>query len=257
MSLSNFTVSCAERCPALQSSSYSRRNANSDDGHTPTNSSTEDSISDDVLMDTFSALTHSSDESRLYTPDILSHISSCLRMVTLSTNSLWTFVVVTFPFAAGQIARATAALSRSKNRPINVLVDLRDRDWTWESDEERYRMRSVFMVEIMQQLEPSHPRWRSLTVLTDTWVPMHAFLAYSTMSTPLPKLEQSGSVELFDGNAFLPKLRHVTLAGVHVDYSCTRFRSRGLLSLDLRHQSPKIFPTTQQLRRISRASPGL
>jgi hypothetical protein len=234
-----------------------------------------DSIPDDVLMDIFSALTHSSDESRLYAPDILSHVSSRWRTVALSTSSLWTFVVVTFPFAAGQIARATAALSRSKNRPIDVHIDLRDPDWAWESDEEQHRMRSVFVVEILQWLEPSHPRWRSLTVFTDTWAPMHTFLAYTTMFTSLPKLEQlslnrcnafaglpdapppmlSDPVELFGGNAYLPKLRHVTLAGVHIDYSCTGFQ--GLLSLDLRHQSPKVSPTTQQLHRILRASPGL
>jgi hypothetical protein len=145
MSLSNFTVSCAERCPALQSSSYSRRNANSDDGHTPTNSPTEDSISDDVLMDTFSALTHSSDESRLYTPDILSHISSCLRMVTLSTNSLWTFVVVTFPFAAGQIARATAVeqgvvysrLHRTSYSISYLRVKGEGAWWWWREEKKR------------------------------------------------------------------------------------------------------------------------
>ena len=132
-------------------------------------------------------------------------------------------------------------------------------------------MRSVFVVEIMQRLEPSHPRWRSLTVLTDTWAPMHAFLPYSTMPTPPPELEQlslnrcnvfaglpdvpppmlSDPVELFDGNTFLPKLRHVTLAGVRVDYSCTGLWA-GVFSssiFDINH--PKYFPPHNNFVRSS------
>jgi len=58
------------------------------------------------------------------------------------------------------------------------------------SDEEQHQMSPVFMVEIMQLLGPSHPRWRSLTVLTDTWAPMYTFLAYSTMFLLLAEVEQ-------------------------------------------------------------------
>ena len=233
-----------------------------------------DSLPDDILTDIFSALTFSSDESRLYAPDTLSHVSSHWRAVALGASSLWTFIVVTFPFAAGQIARATAALSRSKDQPIDIYIDVRDPDWTWESDEDQHQMR-VFVVEVMQWLGPSHPRWRSLTVLTDTWAPMHTFLAYSSMFSSLPELEQlslnrcnafaglpdapdpvpSDPVELFGGNAQLPKLRHVALAGAHINYSCTGFE--GLLSLDLRHQPRKASPTIPQLRQLLYASPGL
>jgi hypothetical protein len=233
-----------------------------------------DSLPDNILADIFSVLTFSSDESRLYAPDNLSHVSPRWRAIALSASSLWTFIVVTFPSAAGQIARAKTALSRSKDRPIDVHIDVRDPDWTWESDEDQHQMR-VFMVNIMEWLGPSHPQWRSLTVLTDTWAPMHAFLAYSTMFSSLPKLEQlslnrcnafaglpdapdpvpSDPVELFGGNAHLPKLRHVALAGAHVDYLCTGFES--LLSLDLRHQPRKVSPTIRQLRQLLHASPGL
>lgn len=234
-----------------------------------------DTLPDNILADIFSVLTVSSNESRLYDPTTLSHVSSRWRAVALSASSLWTFIVVTFPLAAGQIARAKAALARSKDRPIDVHIDIRDPDWSWESDEDQHQMRSVSVVEIMEWLGPSHPRWRSLTVLTDTWVPMHTFLAYSTMFSSLPKLERlslnrcnafaglpdapdpvpSDPVGLFDGNAHLPKLRHVALAGVHINYSCTGFK--GLLSLDLRHQPHKVSPTTRQLRQLFHASPGL
>ena len=234
-----------------------------------------DTLPDHILVDIFSVLTFSSDDSRLYAPDTVSHVSSRWRAIALNTSSLWTFIVVTFPFAAGQIARATAALRRSRDRPIDVHIDVRDPDWSWESDEDQHQVESVFVVEIMEWLGLSHPRWRSLTVLTDTWAPMHAFLAYSTMFTSLPKLERlslnrcnafaglpdapdpvpSNPVELFGGNARLPNLRHVALAGTHVNYSCTGFK--GLLSLDLRHQPRRGSPTIQQLRQLLHASPGL
>ena len=233
-----------------------------------------DSLPANILADIFSILTFSSDDSRLYDPNTLSHVSSRWREVALNVSSLWTFIVVTFPFAAGQIERATDFLSRSKDRPIDVHIDVRDPEWTWDSDEDQDQMR-LAVVEIMECIKQSHPRWRSLTVLTDTWAPMHAFLAYSSMFSSLPKLERlslnrcnafaglpdapdpapSDSIELFGGNAHLPKLRHVVLAGTHVDYLCTGFE--GLLSLDLRHQPRKVSPTTRQLRQLLRASPGL
>ena len=234
-----------------------------------------DTLPDHILTDIFSALTFSSDELRLYAPETLSHVSSHWRAVALDASELWNFIVVTFPVAAGQIDRAKAGLSRSKDRAIDLHIDVRDPEWTWESDEDIHQMRSVFMVEIMQWLGSSHPRWRSLTVLTDTWAPMHTFLAYSTMFSSFPRLEElslnrcnafaglpdapdpipSNPVELFGGNANLPKLRHVTLAGTHVDYSCTGFKN--LLSLDLRHQAHKVSPTIQQLCHLLHACPGL
>ena len=233
-----------------------------------------DALPEDILMNIFSVLTFSDDDSRLYAPNTLSHVSSHWRAVVLSASSLWSFIVVAFPFSAEQLARATAGLSRSRDRPIDVHIDVRDPEWNWESDEDQHQMK-VFVVEVMQWLGPSHPRWRSLTVLTDTWGPMHTFLAYSTMFSSLPELERlslnrcnafaglpdapdpvpSNPVELFGGNARLPKLRHVALAGAHVNYSCTGFED--LLSLDLRHQPHKGSPTTRQLRQILHASPGL
>ena len=233
------------------------------------------SLPDHILAEIFSVLTFSSDESRLDAPGTLSRVSSRWRAIALNVSTLWTFIVVTFPFTAGQIARAKAGLSRSNDQPIDVHIDVRDPDWTWESDEDQHKMRPVLMVEIMEWLGSSHPRWRSLTVLTDTWAPMHTFLAYSTMFSSLPKLERlslsrcnaftglpdapdpvpSDPVELFGGNRHFPQLRHVTLAGVHVDYSCTGFE--GLLSLDLRHQQHGVSPTMRQLRQLLHASPGL
>ena len=236
---------------------------------------TFDSLPDHILTDIFSVLTFSSDESRLCAPETLSHVSSRWRAVALDASALWTFIVVTFPVAPGQIDRVKAGLGRSKDRPIDLHIDVRDPDWTWEADEDKHQMRSVFMVEIMQWLGPSHPRWRSLTVLTDTWAPMHTFLAYSTMFSSLPRLEELSlnrcnsfaglpdapdpvpfdPVELFGGNANLPRLRHVTLAGTHIDYSCTGFKN--LLSLDLRHQAHSVSPTIRQLCQLFHACPGL
>lgn len=235
---------------------------------------TAHSLPNEVLIEIFIAATFVSEESQLEVPDILSHVSSRWRAIVLDTSILWTFVVVTFPFSTRQIARAKTALVRSKNRPIDVYVDVRDPEWTWELDEDQHAVGSFDMVEIMEWLGSSHPRWRSLSVFTDNWEPMQTFLAYSTMFTSLSSLETLSlnrcnayaglpgtapdsitPIELFGGNARLPKLRHVVLSGVYIDYSCTGFKD--LLSLDLRHQSHGVSPSPQELHKILRASPEL
>ena len=232
------------------------------------------SLPNEVLTEIFVAATFASDESRLDIPDILSHVSSHWRAIVLNTSLFWTFVVVTFPFAAKQIARAKAALVRSKGLPIDVHIDVRDPEWTWEFDEDQHGVRSVDIVEIMEWLGPSHPRWRSLSVFTDNWEPMQTFLAYSTMFSSFPALETLSlnrcnayaglpgttpdsvtPTELFGGNASLPKLRHVVLSGVHIDYSCSGFKD--LISLDLRHQSHGVSPSLPELRQILSTSPEL
>lgn len=232
------------------------------------------SLPNEVLTEIFLAAAFSSEESRLDIPGVLSHVSSRWRAVVLNTSVLWTFVVITFPFTEGQILRAKIALARSKSRPVDVHIDVRDPEWTWDSDEDQHAVRSVDMVEIMESLGPSHPRWRSLSILTDNWEPMETFLAHSTIFSSLPSLEMLSlnrcnayaglpgttpdpfaPIELFGGNAHLPKLRHVVLSGVYIDYSCSGFKD--LLSLDLRHQSHGVSPTLEELRQILAASPEL
>ncbi|KAF9790490.1 hypothetical protein BJ322DRAFT_1036789 [Thelephora terrestris] len=251
-----------------------RRSAKAKTPRTRKQATTVHSLPTEVLAEIFVAATFSSEESRLEAPDILSQVSSRWRAIVLDTSILWTFIVVTFPFAAKQIARAKAALLRSKNRPIDVHIDVRDPEWTWELDEDQHPVGSFDMVEIMEWLGASHHRWRSLTVFTDNWEPMQTFLSYSTMFSSLPALETlslnrcnayaglPGSIsdsvvptELFNGNAHLPKLRHVVLSGVHIDYSCSGFMD--LISLDLRHQSHGVSPSPQELRRILGSSPDL
>lgn len=232
------------------------------------------SLPNEILTEIFVAATFASEESRLDVPDVLSHVSSRWRAIVLNTSFFWTFIVVTSPFAAKQIVRAKAALVHSRNQPIDIHIDVRDPQWTWEFDEGYHAVRSVDMVEIMEWLGPSHPRWRSFSIFTDNWEPMQTFLAYSTMFSSLPTLEKlslnrcnayaglpgttpdsATPTELFGGNACLPKLRHVALSGVHIDYSCTGFK--GLISLDLRHQSHGVSPSLQDLYQIFSASPEL
>jgi len=232
------------------------------------------SLPNEVLTEIFVAATFASEESRLDIPDILSQVSSRWRAITLNTSIFWTFIVVTFPFAAKQILRAKAALARSKNRPVDVHIDVRDPEWAWETDEGEHAVGSIDVVEIMEWLGPSHPRWRTLSILTDNWEPMQTFLAYSTMFSSLPTLETLSlnrcnayaglpgttpdsytPIALFGGNAQLSKLKHVVLSGVHIDYSCSGFKD--LLSLDLRNQSHGVSPTLQELCQILTASPEL
>ena len=235
---------------------------------------TVDSLPNEVLIQIFAAATFASEESQLAVPEILSHVSSRWRAILLNTSTLWTFIVVTFPFTSKQISRAKTALVRSKNRPIDVHIDVRDPEWTWELDEDQHPVGSFDMVEILEWLGSSYPRWRSLSVFTDNLEPMQTFLAYSTMFSSLPSLETLSlnrcnayaglpgttpdsiiPTQLFGGNAHLPKLRHAVLSGVYIDYSCSGFKD--LISLDLRHQSHGVSPSLWDIHQILRASPEL
>lgn len=251
-----------------------RRSTKAKTARAPKPTAAVHSLPNEVLIEIFTAATFDSEESQLEVPDILSHVSSRWRAIVLNTSILWTFIVVTFPFATTQIARAQAALVRSKNRPIDVHIDVRDPEWTWELDEDQHPVGSYDMVEILEWLGSSHPRWRSLSIFTDNWEPMQTFLAYSTMFSSLSSLETLSlnrcnayaglpgttpdsitPTELFGGNARLPKLRHVVLSGVYIDYSCSGFRD--LISLDLRHQAHGVSPSPQDLHQILHASPEL
>ena len=260
--------------PNLTPTMLKRRFKTKKSAKPPKSKTTVHSLPNEMLTEIFVAATFASEESRLDVPHILSQVSSRWRAIVLNTSLFWTFIVITFPFTAKQVAQAKAALARSKTRPIDVHIDVRDPEWTWEFDGDYHAVGSVDMVQIMEWLGPSHPRWRSLSVFTDNWEPMQTFLAYSTMFSALPALEalslnrcnayagvpgttpdSVAPAELFGGDAHLPKLRHVVLSGVHIDYSCSGFKD--LISLDLRHQSHGASPSLRELHQILSASPGL
>jgi len=157
-------------------------------------------------------------------------------------------------------------------------------------------------------LIPAIARWKSLTILTDTWAPMHSALSIINPALAMygaPRLESltlmrcndfvsfspqfqprelkdvgfltlsyPGSDYPFDVRHLLPRLRHLSLRGVHADWDilgCTLLSStQNLESLELASHSADVRPSIEQLHnlltsvssslktmRISGTGPGL
>ncbi|KAE9393502.1 hypothetical protein BT96DRAFT_923995 [Gymnopus androsaceus JB14] len=139
-------------------------------------------------------------------------------------------------------------------------------------------------------LLPHLSRWRSIDILTDTWAPMYTALGMlneplMTRGAPLlesftlmrcndyishsPQFQPSSmkSPELFSSAGFLeppechrllPRLRHLTLRGVHVEWSnLSRLLQPSLTSLELSSHSLDVRPTYSVFRDVLCACPEL
>jgi hypothetical protein len=223
---------------------------------------------------------HCHDEPNPFTisPTTISHICHRWRQVALETGSLWTNIVLTFPTSNQQLTRTLTWLSRSKTYSLDILLDFRDPEWDWE-EEETHGFRWADMEAVLRLLLPTAARWRTLELLTDTWAPIFAFLVRTrTIGTSLSRLEtlhlarcneyfaRKGQVfepsalgqhlPLFGGaKSAAPRLREVTLTGVHIDWSAPPLAN--LTKLELKYQAADVMPTLPHFTQILTASPNL
>jgi hypothetical protein len=183
--------------------------------------------------------------------------------------SLWTFIYLSLPLSKNQLARARTWMMRSRNLPLNIYMDFRDPSWDW--DEASHLFGCNAMDSIMRfLLVPQAARWRSIELLTDTWAPIFTFLSCTVAIESAPLLQTirlarcneyfvaQGQVfcpanlvlpvAWFRGGASLCHLRHVSLSGVHVDW--TQSGLTGLRELELRYHARDVMPTLSEFRRI-------
>ena len=157
---------------------------------------------------------------------------------------------------------------------------------------------SVHMGIVISLLLPHLSRWRSIDILTDTWAPMYVALHQintNITSFGAPLLE---SLTLMRCNDFvsyshefqpremkdpvfltfgadlstqsrtlnvLPRLRDLTLRGVHVDWSslphllprASANSETGLRTLELAYHSPEVRPTLTEFRQLLTSCPKL
>ena len=166
-------------------------------------------------------------------------------------------------------------ITRSRNRPLDIYMDLRDPSWDW--DEASQILGCKAMDNIMRFLVPQASRWRSIELLTDTWAPIFSFLSctvaidsasllttirlarcneyFVTQGEVFRPANLAHPVAWFRGGAGLSHLRHVSLSGVHVDW--TRFGLTGLRELELKYHAQDVMPTLPEFRRILCANAGL
>lgn len=238
---------------------------------------TIESLPAELITEIFHLLTFETDQSRILAPVVLSHVSRRWRAIAFRTSDLWTSIVLTFPCPREDIERMRMGLILSHKRPLDIHIDLRDEDWDWQGDDS-HEMQADDMLSIFNLISDDAHRWRSLEILADNWQPIHAFLALSTKLSSLPMLnrlslsrcngyygiygssfaptELKAPIALFGENAVMPKLRSITLAGVHVDWAaCSGLRD--LAELEFKYLASDVVPTMQDFLRIIRASPQL
>ncbi|KAJ7728131.1 hypothetical protein DFH07DRAFT_930570 [Mycena maculata] len=222
---------------------------------------------------------HCHDESDPSTtsPTTISQICHRWRQVALSIGGLWTNIVLTFPTSNGQLTRTLNWLERSKTSPLDILLDLRDPAWDW--DEDTHGFRWADMKAVLTLLLPCASRWRTVELLTDTWAPIFAFLVHTRPVGPsLNRLEKlhlarcnayfaakgelfapaalSQHLPLFGGDeAVVPRLREVTLTGVHIDWSASPLAN--LTKLELKYHAADVMPSVAQFAQILATCPDL
>ncbi|KAJ7058022.1 hypothetical protein C8F01DRAFT_926335, partial [Mycena amicta] len=220
------------------------------------------------------------DMAQITSPTTVSHVCSRWREVAISTGSLWTWIILTFPTSAGQVTRVLTWLTRSHAYSLDILLDFRDPDWDIIEPEEDHQFTAADLETALEipLLRASIGRWRSVELLVDTWAPMLAFLRHS-QTFDVQNLESlrlarcnayfacRGQVfqpvalkqflPLFGINSTLTRLRHVSLVGVHVDWDAAASALTDLNALELKYQAEDVMPTMAQFVRILQASPSL
>ncbi|KAH7890576.1 hypothetical protein F5I97DRAFT_1946467 [Phlebopus sp. FC_14] len=132
-------------------------------------------------------------------PITLSAVNRRWRYVGLTTPTLWTSICVSIDRRPLGVPRDSALdaeglacfLLRSRTCPIDILIDARDPEWEFPdfsdplqsgSSATQHPFHLHLITQTLDILLHHVTRWRSLTILTDTWAPMHA--AVTRLSRP-------------------------------------------------------------------------
>ncbi|KAF5370927.1 hypothetical protein D9615_009817 [Tricholomella constricta] len=194
----------------------------------------------------------------------------------------------------------TTYLSLSRNYPLDILVDARDQDWDfsepeipsdYECDTYTPPFSSSHMKTAISHLLPHLSRWRCVSILTDSWAPMYValqqiqpyittlgaprlesltlmrcndFVSYSNTFQP-QNMKDPAFLYLSEGSTrpqnILPRLRHLTLRGVHVDWASLStilsHSQRTLDTLELSSHSLDVRPTLPEFRQLLSTCPRL
>lgn len=205
----------------------------------------------------------------------ISHVCQRWRNVSLSTSSLWTVIVLTFPTNRNQFLRTIDCLSRSRSRPLHLYMDFRDPAWSWDETSHSFGWKN--MENVMRLILPYAHRWQKVELLTDTWAPIFTFLSYTSRIKSAPMLQDvllsrcnaffaakgelfrpstmKHPISWFGGGSAFHSLRRVSLAGVHVDWANSGLSD--LLELEFKYHASEVMPTLHEFCDIISACPEL
>ena len=201
----------------------------------------------------------------------VSHVCRLWREVALNTHTLWS----TPDFSGGPpFTEPAVYLERSKGAPLDIAIDItEDKD---DSDDPDDPSCAQELEQILDLIIPHVWHWRSLELMVSDYAPMHAALTRMGACPGAPMLEvlelyhyeddEEGALAftpaelreqdfvLFRGDA--PRLAHVALWGVHLDWARSTFLS-GLADLELAYHAKDVCPPFRDFARILRDSPAL
>lgn len=213
---------------------------------------------------------------------VVSHVCHHWREVALETPALWSDIDLdTGRHGASSYRRALTYLSRSKGYPLSICIDVNE----WDADDESvYSDYSDYplpttktqLKNAMDLLLPHTSRWRKFKLVAESYIYFHEVLSRlsdAPQASLLENLELHHFEEelepeyllfpypsyktpfvLFDNYA--PKLRHLSLHGVHIDWHNTTFL-KNLHYLELAYLSQDVRPSFDNFFTILRSSPGL
>ncbi|KLO11317.1 hypothetical protein SCHPADRAFT_942154 [Schizopora paradoxa] len=221
-----------------------------------------------VTIFTMAILSHSSKEvtrSRL----AVAGVCKQWRRVVHESPTMWSIIEFKTkpPFTD-----SVQALRRSKNAPLILLVDVRDPKWSTREADCSYTPSD--MTALMSHIVPVMDRVTELYILCDTWkVVLAAIMQLRDVKAPaLSRFEvlRSGKayvsferngmpqelnrpIPLFRGGA--PRLNHVSLDGVHVDWIRTPLKD--IRTLEMRKMAMEVMPNLKIFRKMLLDSSGL
>ena len=195
------------------------------------------------------------------------------------TPQLWTKINLSFPFAHRDLAVAQKRVHASKLEKIDVSIDFRDPNWDgYEPPSDEVTDESVWVRDIKAVLRGTEKRWRSIKVVSETWLPFYKLMGvwkfphlpslgsismeradrmFGMQNIPFDPQALAGPMSLFGHNASLPSLTELSLSAVHVDWDEASVGCQNLRKLKITNQTYDVGPSFEQFAAMLSSSPRL
>lgn len=205
------------------------------------------------------------------------------KAVADGTPQLWTKINLKFPFGYRQLNAASKRIHASKLEEIDVSIDFRKPYWNgdgphYEGIDTEATNEALWAKNISTVLRGTESRWRSIGVVSDTWLPLHrlieawnstdllslrsirmerASVIFGTRAVAFDPATLIRPITLFGRKAFLPKLRDLALSAVHVDWEDISVGFQNLRELRLNNLPLDIGPSSKVFAAMLSSSPRL